>query len=116
MKKLIFLLLLIISFEAYSANVLKATGQISKIRTFAKNYTTYDINDVGLTVIYVDTLTGACDSDEKRVAISTDHPLYQSVVSKALMAKASNLEIEVWHLDTCTQRNNAWDFGLIDLP
>ena len=115
MRKVLIILLTLISFEAFSANVIKATGQITKIRTFAKNYTTYNINDVGLTTIYVTSLEGACGSNQSRVVISTDHPLYQTVISKALMAKASNLTVEIWHLDTCSQRGIAWDFGLLEL-
>ena len=115
MKFMLGLLLITFSWFSFSANVLKTSGYISKTRTFAKNLTSYNVNDTGLFVIYMDSLGGACGTHEKRVAISSDHPLYQTVVSTALAAKASKAKIELWHLDTCSQRYNAWDFALIDL-
>lgn len=114
-KIIAFILFPLISLQVHSANTVQTTGYISKIRTFSNGATTYNTNDIGITNIYVDSLAGACGSNEKRVAIGTDHPLYQSVISMALMAKASNLEIELWHLDTCTVRTNSWDFRLIEL-
>jgi len=114
-KIIAFILFPLISLQVHSANTVQTTGYISKIRTFSNGATTYNTNDIGITNIYVDSLAGACGSNEKRVAIGTDHPLYQSVISMALMAKASNLEIEIWYLDTCTVRTNSWDFRLIEI-
>ena len=114
-KIIAFILFPLISLQVHSANTVQTTGYISKIRTFTSGTATYNTNDIGITNIYVDSLAGACGSNEKRVAISTDHALYESVISMALMAKASNLEIEIWHLGTCTIRSNSWDFRLIEL-
>jgi len=114
-KLTLFILLPLMSIQVHAANTIRTTGYISKIRSFSNGASTYNTNDIGITNIYVDSLAGACGSNEKRIVIGTDHPLYQSVVSMALMAKASNLEIEIWHLDTCTVRTNSWDFRLIEL-
>ena len=63
----------------------------------------------------MDELSGACTSGEKRIAISTDHPLYDSVLSMALSAKISNSKVKVMHLSTCSSRSNAWDFAAIEI-
>lgn len=98
-----------------SAEVVQVSGKVKEVWLFSENYQTYSPSNVGLAIIYMDTLAGACGTNYRRVAISTDHPLYQSVVSTALTAKTTDASIEIWHLDTCTIRNNAWDFGLLKL-
>jgi len=108
----IVILTLLLSFTA-QAEVIKASGKVKEVWLFSKNYTTYNPNDVGLALIYMGTLTGACDTGYKRIAISTDHSLYQSVVSTALTAKTTGATITLWHLSTCNLRSSAWDFGLI---
>lgn len=98
---------------AANANVVQVSGKVKEIWLFSKNYGTYNINDVGVAMIYMDSLQGACGTNNKRIAISTDHPLYQSVLSTALTAKTTDTTIRIWHLNTCSIRNSAWDFGLI---
>ena len=68
-KIIAFILFPLISLQVHSANTVQTTGYISKIRTFTSGTATYNTNDIGITNIYVDSLAGACGSNEKRVAI-----------------------------------------------
>lgn len=91
-----------------------STGVVTKIRMFS-NPDKYDPSARGYAFIYLDQLPGACGSAEKRVAISTDHPLYPSVLSIAVVSKTTGSPIDLWYLDQCTLRGNAWDFSYIEL-
>jgi len=116
MKRIIFLVLVIFfSAQVHAGKVAQATGEIYKVMSFTKGYNNYNVNDTGLFTFYMDTLPPACNSKERRVSISTDHPLYQTVVSTILMARASNMPVTVWYIDTCSQRSNSWDFAVIEI-
>ena len=99
----------------YSAFAITVSGNVTKLRMFKSDYQTYLGGGVGILTFYVDTLSGACGSNEKRIAISTDHPLYETVFSTVLAAKVSGTSITVNHLETCSQRGSTWDFGILDL-
>lgn len=92
-----------------------AIGIVKKIRVFSQNPDAYIPSQEGRAYIYVDEVPGACGSNESRVAIGTDHPLFQSVVSLALVSKTTQTPVEIYYLDSCTMRGNAWDFSLITL-
>jgi hypothetical protein len=95
--------------------ILKVRGKITDIQMFNSNYTVYDPNGRGLVGFYMSELSPACGGGIRRVVISSDHPLFNSVVSAALTAKAMNKEIALWHLDTCSLRGNSWDFALFQV-
>ncbi|MBF6058938.1 hypothetical protein [Thiomicrorhabdus heinhorstiae] len=115
MKQLLFLIVFGLLSFSVKAEVVKVQGYVTDIWLFSKNYTTYDANDVGLANIHIDSpqLQPACGSGARRIAISTDHPLYSSVMSMALTAKSTHKKIEMWHLGKCTLRSTSWDFGLV---
>jgi hypothetical protein len=117
MNKVIFALILFCAPAVVSAAVTPVKGLVKDVWIFSKNYSTYNTNDIGLANIYVDSpeLGPACgvEGAPRRIAISTDHPLYQSVLSMVLTAKTTDKKVEIWHLDTCTLRSSSWDFGLI---
>lgn len=103
------------SVSAFS-EVTKVQGKVTNVWFFASNWSTYNAADVGLAAIYIDSedlLPGCGEGGSERVVISTDHPLYDSVVSFALVAKTTGATVELWHLDTCSQRSNSWDFAVI---
>lgn len=111
-----FFIILIFFSSTVFADITQVRGEVTDIYLFTKNLAKYDVNDVGLAAIYInspDLLPGCGSSGSKRVIISTDHPLYQSVISLALTAKTTGKKVEIWHLNTCTQRYNSWDFSLI---
>lgn len=109
----LFLLVLGFCFNVFAAKT-NSTGVVSKIRMFS-NPDKYDASARGFAFIYLEQLPGACGSEEKRVAISTDHPLYSSVLSLAVVSKTTGSPIDLWYLDQCTLRGNAWDFSYIEL-
>ena len=67
----------------------------------------------GFAAFYIEGLTGSCGGAEKRVGISTNHPLFNTVFSTMLAAKVSGQPVEIWHFNACTLRNNAWDFSVL---
>ncbi len=105
---------LMITCNASAATIIH-TGKVTDIRVFSKNYGTYSVSDTGMAVVYVEGLAGACGTNEGRIAITSDHPLYQSVLSIALAAKMSQSDVEVAYIDKCTQRPSAWDFAVLRL-
>jgi len=87
----LFIILMLFSSNVF-AEIKQIKGEVTDIDLFAKTPSKYDVNDVGLAAIYInspDLLPGCGNSGEKRVIISTDHPLYQSVISLALTAKTT---------------------------
>lgn len=117
MSRKLYTLLLVLSvatmFSTFSdAGVVQRTGKVKEIWLFSNNYDSYSTNETGVAIIYMDELDGACNTPEKRVAISSDHPQYKAVVAAALQAKALSAPVELWYVDKCTVRYNAWDFAL----
>ena len=93
----------------------EVTGKITKIEFAAQEFRTYSTNTVGVAFIFMDELPKACSgqSHDNRVAISTDHPLYTSVVSGSLAAKASGMDVRMLYVDECSVWNTAWDFSVM---
>ncbi|GIU52838.1 hypothetical protein TUM4438_46370 [Shewanella sairae] len=90
------------------------TGKIAQVMFFSNNWTNYNPNDKSFMVFYMTpSLSTACGGSEGRVAIASDHRLYESVVSAVLSAKMSQQPIHIEHLNTCALRYNAWDFGYL---
>ena len=61
--------------------------------------------------IYIEGIPKGCGLGEKRVAIGSNHPLFTTVVQMALSAKETNQTVEIWYLNTCSDRNGSWDFA-----
>lgn len=108
--------LFVLLMPAYAETV-KVRGVVSDVMIFASDYQNYNTDDIGLANIYIDSpeMTSPCTSGASsgRIAISTDHPLYDSVVSLAFVSKTTGKRVEVWHTGTCTLRSSSWDFALI---
>ena len=115
MNKIIFLLVLFFAFNTNSfAGDL--TGNVSAIRFFTTSWTSYNDTDIGLAVIYMTpSLPAACGSGDGRVAIRVAHPLYNSIVSAALAAKATNQTVKITYLNNCSILSSAWDFGVLEI-
>lgn len=84
--------------NSFGATVTR-TGKITSVKMFSNVF-----------VIYVDNLDPACGGSHKRVAIRENDPLFATIVSTALTAKATGAEVEMGYLDQCTKNGNAWDF------
>ena len=92
-------------------------GKIKEVWVFSDNWGTYtESNNYGIVGIYMDPpLPKGCGTGDIRVAVSSKHPIYKSVLSTALAAKALGATVQVYYLDTCTVRSNSWDFGFIKI-
>ena len=103
-----------VSFYGY-VEAQEAEGLIKKIQFTAKTYATYDTSAIGMAFVYLDELPPACGDNDanRRFVISTDHALYNSVVSSALAAKASGQSIRVRYIAECNIWGNAWDFSIL---
>ncbi len=114
MKRLITILMFcFLATNAYAITV--AEGVVKKIKAFSATPEKYDPNDLGLLIIYVDGLAGACGTSEKRVAIGSNHPLFNAAHSIAMLSKTTNTKVSIGHVGTCNLRSNAWDFSIIEL-
>mgnify|MGYP000592642784 CR=1 FL=1 len=78
--------------DSILAGTVSHTGTVTDIRVFSLNYGTYDTGGAAMAVFYVSDMQGACGTAEGRVGISSDHPLYQSVLSMVLAAKSNRIK------------------------
>lgn len=90
-------------------------GKVLQILSHTKARNPYDVSSLGMVVLFIDTLPGACNTNNKRVAVGTDHPLFETVLSIALSAQAQSKTIELGYLESCIVHHNAWDFSYIRL-
>lgn len=116
-RKILCCLLCVVLTVSAQAETVKVKGQVMDVMIFASNYQSYSSSDVGLANIYIDSpeMKSPCESGATsgRIAISADHPLFDSVVSMAFIAKTTGKKVEMWHTGTCTLRSSSWDFALI---
>ncbi|MDO6423515.1 hypothetical protein [Saccharophagus degradans] len=113
MKLLILLSVLLFSSSALSLDY--AVGKVKKIRLFSMTSEPYNTTTKGLAMVYIDELPGACATTEKRIAIDSSHPLFESFLALALVSKSTGTPVNIGYQSTCNLRGNAWDFGLIEL-
>jgi len=104
-------ILFVLSANVSSADIATHSGKITQIGAFPHNYGTYNENEKGRLTIYIDGIPPGCESGLPRVVIGVDHPIYDSVLSIALMAKASQTEVTVTYFKECTIRGNSWDLA-----
>lgn len=113
MKKYLFLFLSVLSYNSFA--ITEAEGIVKRVKTFSNQLGSYSENHKGLIVVYVDELTGACESNARRVAIGSGHPLANTLLSIAMVSKTTKTKVKIGHFDTCNLRSNAWDFVSIEL-
>ena len=119
MKKI--LLIFICSLTAFSSSVIATSyghsGKVLKIDLHNDNWGTYDVNDKGVLSLYIEGLPKSCNQSNglNRVVITSDHALFDAVLSTALAAKLSGKKVHIQYLDTCKTRGHAWDFGFLSL-
>ncbi len=115
MKKgaLLFILFFVSNF-VFSASII---GKVEKIDVHGNSWGNYNPNDLGVLSLYIEGMPKSCNdpNGNNRVVITSDHPLFNSVLSIALAAKMSGRNLYVQYLDTCNTRAGAWDFGYVSL-
>lgn len=110
MYKFIPILLFVLPFVASAGTV---SGKIHSINIHLDNWNTVDLSQNGVFMFTIESLPGACDSGQRRIAIKTNHPLYDTIVSTVLSAQAQSKPVTVNYLEQCTFRGSAWDFGTL---
>lgn len=119
MKKAILVIsLILICGSAFSAPVKLVTGTVNKVQLMGQNYTSYTTSGEAIVFIHMDALPLSCENTNgyRRVAITSDHPAFDVVVSTALSAKVSGATVDMFYLEECTLWfSNAWDFAIINL-
>lgn len=119
MKKIIGLLFLFcVSSVSYAAPIKNVIGKIDKVQVMGMNYFSYSSEGQAIAFIHMENLPPACDNTGgfKRVAITSDHPAFDAVVSMAMAAKAADRDVHIHYLEECTLwNNNAWDFTILHM-
>lgn len=119
MKRLISAVVLgLVSAYAYSAPLKDVTGTINKVQIQSKNYASYSTSGEAIVFIHMDALPVACGNTGgyRRVAITSNHPAFNAIVSAALAAKASQAKVHMFYLEECTLwNNNAWDISIFNI-
>ncbi|MEW6996022.1 hypothetical protein AADZ84_17455 [Colwelliaceae bacterium MEBiC 14330] len=113
MRKFLYLFLILIPFEVFAVTEKHVAGNLTQILTHTNSRNPYDATKLGVVFLYVGNLPGACESNSKRVAISSEHPLFDTVTSIALSAQAQKKTVLIGYLETCTLNSKAWDFSYI---
>lgn len=90
-------------------------GTITQIAAFPHDYGKYDENQKGRLTLFIEGLPPGCGDGLPRVVIGVDHPMYDSVLSIALLAKASETKVSVAYFKECTLRENSWDLANITI-
>lgn len=118
MNRLILCLFLIFSTDAFAA-IESVTGTIKAVKLMGKNYDPYSTAGEAIVFIDMDELPVACgnSSSYRRVAMGSDHPAFDVVVSAALAAKAAALPVTMVFVEECTvwSSPNAWDLAMIQV-
>lgn len=112
----VFLVLILCTGNAYSASLRNVTGKIHKVQILGINYQAYSTSGEAIVFIHMNSLPISCGNSNgfRRVAITSNHPAYNAVLSAALSAKASEKSVMIHYLEECTLWNaNAWDFSMI---
>lgn len=111
----ILFLFVITSNYASAAELKTHTGNVLEIVTFPQTYGAYNENAKVMFAIYIEGLPKGCGSGFNRVIISKDHPLHDSVVTIAILARTTGKQIKVGYFNECTLRPESWDLGFIEL-
>lgn len=117
MKKiLVTISLFMVAVATQAADIKNVSGTVSKVQLMGMNYTSYNTSGNAIAFIYMEALPDSCGNPNgfKRVAITSDHPAYNAVISGALAAKASDQTVKMHYIEDCTLwNNNAWDFAIM---
>src|SRR5690606_24804125 len=91
--------ILLFSTKIFAVDTTIHTGKVTEIASFPKVYGNYSNQAGGLLAIYVEGLPSGCGNGLGRVVIGVEHPMYESVLSIALYAKASGNIVEVSYFE-----------------
>lgn len=111
MKVFFLMLLACFSNWCFAGNLVPVKAKVTKVSGHTSSFTTYTESEKGVFFIFMEDLPNACGDGMGRVAISHEHPLFETVVSVALLARTTGEPIEMAYIDKCTVRENSWDFG-----
>ncbi|WHI46620.1 hypothetical protein ACJJIW_20145 [Microbulbifer sp. JMSA004] len=106
MKKIVLIFFAVI-FPAISfAETATVTGEIDKVKFF-------NVGTEGGVFIYMDNLPNACNlsGGHQRVAITSDNPSHNAVLSAVLAAKMSMSEVSLTYTLSCDANSLSWDFS-----
>jgi hypothetical protein len=112
MFRMLLILTLFLSVNSYSGSY---SGKVQQIDLHADKWGVYNPDDKGILSLYLVGMPKSCGEEGglNRVVITSDHPLFQSVISIALTAKISDKNLTIHYLDSCNTRSRAWDFGFV---
>ena len=112
MKKYFSAFVLFLLYSASSfASFDTVSGKVYNVSTGLDNWQLPDVTQKGVFTFFVEGLPNACGDGNPRIAIPTDHPLFNNVVAMVLSAQAQDRSITLNYLESCTYRSNSWDFG-----
>jgi hypothetical protein len=114
-KNFIVIFMVLFAIKSYSADVLNHVGVVKQVVAFPHSYGSYSVNAKGLLAIYVEGQPKGCANGQNRVVISTEHPLHDSVLSMALLAKSTGKRVRIAYFNECTIRPESWDLAYFHL-
>lgn len=100
------------AFSATSSSV----GYIDEVQIMGSHYKTYSVAGHAIAFIFMSELPVACGNSSgiRRVAVGSDHPAFNVLVSTALSAKAAQQRVKLYYVnDSCSVFSSAWDFAIL---
>lgn len=113
-----FVLVILLSLMSYAVHAVTESviGKVTKVEFHLADFTNLNENQQALALISVEGVPLSCNGSQRRVAIAASHPLYKSIVSAALFARISNINVKVHYgKDSCTVRHDALDLQVFTL-
>jgi hypothetical protein len=94
------------------------TGKITRVTLHADKWDTTNpsLFGKGFMEIYMNELPPVPTSEKyRRVAITTDNPVFSALVQAALSAERAAVNVEMTYLQSNVARSNSWDFGVLNV-
>jgi hypothetical protein len=114
MKKVILVLAFLLPSLAFAGSV---TGTITKTVMHMDEWKSTNTEQLAYFHIHIDGLPKACNQKKgyARVVIPSNHPSYNTVVDSVLFAQENNKKVNLIYLDSCSYRENSWDFAILNI-
>ncbi len=88
-------------------------GTIYLVGSHLQSHGSTDLNQEGIIYFYMNNLPGACGTTHKRIAVTTNHPLFNTFSAMILSAHAQSATVNGLYIDSCTYRSDAWDLAVL---
>lgn len=113
MKYFIAILLTFSSINVLAGTMGQTGSAIGGITIIPENRSNMTLEDAvkgrSIAILDLPSVPKSCNTNYNRVAIRSDHPMYDSVLAVALTAKSTGKQVHAAYFHTCSVYGNAFD-------